>query len=46
MPGKIILAGGNEMRPGCEEMDERVLRDAGGRQHQRRPVGQERRVRT
>ena len=30
MPGKIILAGGNEMRPGCEEMDERVLRDAGG----------------
>ncbi len=29
MPGKIILAGGNEMRPGCEEMDERVLRDAG-----------------
>jgi cyanophycinase len=30
MPGKIILAGGNEMRPGCEEMDERVLQEAGG----------------
>jgi cyanophycinase len=32
MPGgKVVLAGGNELRPGCEEMDERVLRDAGGR---------------
>ncbi len=30
MPGKIILAGGNEMRPGCEEMDEQVLREARG----------------
>ena len=30
MPGKIILAGGNEMRPGCEEMDQRVLQEAGG----------------
>ena len=30
MSGKIILAGGNEMRPGCEEMDERVLQEAGG----------------
>lgn len=31
MPGKVILAGGNEMRPGCEEMDERVLLAAGGK---------------
>ena len=29
--GKVVLAGGHELRPGCEEMDERVLRDAGGR---------------
>ena len=32
MPGgKIVLAGGHELRPGCEEMDRRVLQDAGGR---------------
>lgn len=29
--GKVVLAGGHELRPGCEEMDRRVLRDAGGR---------------
>ncbi len=31
MSGKIVLAGGAEMRRGCEEMDERVLRAAGGK---------------
>ncbi len=31
MVGKIILAGGHELRPGCEEMDRRVLETAGGR---------------
>ncbi len=30
MVGKIILAGGHELRPGCEEMDRRVLETAGG----------------
>ena len=31
MAGKIILAGGHELRPGCEEMDRRVLAAVGGR---------------
>lgn len=26
----VVLAGGNELRPGCEEMDRRVLQAAGG----------------
>lgn len=30
MAGKVVLAGGNELRPGCEEMDRRVLQAAGG----------------
>ena len=29
-PGAIILAGGHEVRPGCELMDRRVLEAAGG----------------
>jgi len=31
MVGNVILAGGHELRPGCEEMDRRVLEAAGGR---------------
>ena len=30
--GRVVLAGGHELRPGCEPMDRRVLREAGGRQ--------------
>jgi cyanophycinase len=30
MAGKIVLAGGDELRPGCEEMDRNVLQAAGG----------------
>jgi len=34
MAGKIVLAGGDELRPGCEEMDRKVLEAAGGPQAQ------------
>lgn len=30
MAGTVVLAGGDELRPGCEEMDRRVLQEAGG----------------
>ena len=29
MPGRFVLAGGNEFRPGCEGMDSAILRSAG-----------------
>ncbi len=29
MPGQLILAGGDEFRPGCEEMDTAILRASG-----------------
>ena len=29
MPGEIVIAGGDEFRPGCEEMDSAILRAAG-----------------
>ena len=29
MPGRMVLAGGNEFRTGCEEMDRAILRAAG-----------------
>ena len=31
MPGGIVLAGGDEFRPGCEEMDSAVLGSTGAR---------------
>ena len=29
MPGQIALVGGDEFRPGCEEMDEKIMRASG-----------------
>ena len=29
MPGRIVLAGGDEFRPGCEEMDSYILKSTG-----------------
>jgi cyanophycinase len=34
MAGKMVLAGGDELRPGCEEMDQKILQAAGGPQAQ------------
>jgi cyanophycinase len=34
MAGEIVLAGGDELQPGCEEMDRQVLQAAGGSQAQ------------